>query len=64
MTLVKVHTTIDELRRKGIPIVPANKYIPASLFPKKVISLAEVRRRLSQIKGNLSETIAEMREEE
>ena len=55
--------TIQDLVHKGL-IIPGHQYVPKHLIPKKVPSLAEVRRRLAKIKGNLSDTVAEMREEE
>lgn len=56
--------TIESLRREGFPVVPGDRYIPASWLHKKVPSLAQVRRRLSKIKGSLAETLSEIRDEE
>jgi nitrate/TMAO reductase-like tetraheme cytochrome c subunit len=64
MTLSKSDITIHQLRQKGIHITPGREYIPKEWLPKKVLSLAQVRRRLAKIKGNLSDTIAEIRKEE
>ena len=63
MSTIKDKITIQDMRSKGISLIPGNKYIPKALIPRKVPSLSDVRRRLSKIKGSLSETIAEAREE-
>lgn len=57
------HITIKDLQKAGIPVIPGNEYIPKKWLPKRPISLQEVHKRLSKIKGSLAEDIAQMREE-
>lgn len=64
MAVTKERVTIQELRRKGLPVVPGSEYIPKSWIPKKVPTLQEIHKRLSKIKGDLAEEIGRMREEE
>ena len=64
MSIVREHITIEDLRKKGVSLVSGDRYIPASLFPKKVISLAKARRLLSKIKGSLAQTVFQIRDEE
>ncbi len=62
MSTVKDKITIQYLISKGFPITPGNKYIPKSMLPKRTISLHEIHKRLSKIKGNLDEEIYRIRE--
>lgn len=60
----EVPLTIKALQRAGIPVTPGSEYIPRSWLPKRPISLQEVQRRLAKVKGNLADTVAELRETE
>ena len=64
MAILRPCLTIRDLRREGMPIVPGSDYVPKSSLPKKVLSLQEIHKRLSKVKGALAETISRMREEE
>jgi len=57
------HVTIQELRQRGVPITPGNKYIPKRWLPKRDIPLEEVHRRLAKIRGSLANDVAQMRDE-
>lgn len=59
----KTSLTIEELRKKGIPVVPGNEYFKDWPFNEKT-SLREVRKRLAKIKGSLSDELIKMRSEE
>ena len=64
MAVIKDKVTFQELRRKGLPISSGSKYILKSWIPKRVPSLQEIHKRLSKIKGDMAEEIANMREEQ
>lgn len=64
MSIKVHHPTIKDLQKAGIPVIPGNEYIPKEWLPKKLVSLQEVHKRLSKIKGSLAEDIARIREEE
>lgn len=57
------NVSIQELRRKGFPIIQGSKYIPKSWIYRKNIPLKGIHRRLAKIKGSLAEEIAQMRDE-
>ena len=63
-TIIRSHASLEDLRRRGLPLISGDRYIPASLFSKKTISLAQGRRILSKIKGSLAETVSKIRDEE
>ena len=64
MATIREHISIKEIQRRGISIIPGNKYIPKSWIPKRAPALSEIRKRLAKIKGSLAETVAQIRDEE
>ncbi len=56
--------TIKQLQEQGFPVTEGSKYIPKSWIPKNNITLAEVHKRLSKIKGSLDKEILQLRREE
>ena len=55
--------TIQDLIKKGV-VIPGRKYVPAEYVPKKAISLAKCRSILAKIKGSLTQTASEIRDED
>ena len=62
---VKIHhSSIEALRRAGIPIIRGKELIPASYILRKRVSLKAVHRALASFKGSFAEEVARMRDED
>ena len=63
MQATKNEISVQELKRKGYPIVSPHEVIPKSWFKGKEVSLKKAQKCLSKIKGSMAEDIADIREE-
>ena len=57
------HSSLETLRRAGVPIIRGKDLVPASYIFRKRVSLKAVHRALASFKGSLAEEVTRMRDE-